>query len=374
MKKFLLFLVVIFLAYITAFYTAGKKNAYEDPFDFSQLEQKLNGLFDIEPDKIEIGDDYLQNGINYLEEGYYEDALGQFFEALYENENSEINYYIGHTYLLTEEYMKAVSYLSTSINLDPENAKAYRDRGIAKYNQSYYDEAIKDLYFSTEFAPEDPLTYYNIAMSYEAQEKYEVALQSAETALKYDSTNIDYWFKAGDLAFDTENYKLACLYYKSLLTIDPIYKYALLNLGLSYDNLDEKDSAIYYYDKVLNLFPDYALAYNNKAYVFKKTGEYKEAMNLYNKAIELDPKMINAFWNRGDINFQLKNYKEAIEDYRRVYALNTEYYNTLYHIGECYELMDNSEQALIYYRKYKELASSDSKYFNEVEIKIKKMM
>ena len=176
MKKFLLFLFVIFSAYITAFYTAGQKKGYEDPFDFSILEQKLNDFFDIEPDKVEIGDDYLQNGINYMEEGYYDDALGELFEALYENETTEINYYIGHVYLMKEEYMNAVSYLTTSINLDPENAKAYRDRGIAKYNQSNYEEAIQDLYFSTEFASEDPLTYYNIALCYKAQEKYEVAL------------------------------------------------------------------------------------------------------------------------------------------------------------------------------------------------------
>ena len=38
MKKILGFLAVILAAYLTAFYTKGKQNGYDKPFDFSMLD------------------------------------------------------------------------------------------------------------------------------------------------------------------------------------------------------------------------------------------------------------------------------------------------------------------------------------------------
>ena len=60
MKKFLLFLFVIFIAYLTAFYTAGKKNDYEDPFDFSYLEREEGFSFDFFSAAISEGFDHVE--------------------------------------------------------------------------------------------------------------------------------------------------------------------------------------------------------------------------------------------------------------------------------------------------------------------------
>ena len=208
MKKFLLFILIIFLAYITAFYTTGKKNGYDELFDMNKIVQKLNdiGNNNYEDQGLFISDDYIQNGLNYLDKEMYEEALDEFFNAVYEDENSENNYYVGHTYLLWEDYISAVDYLNTSIDLDPKNAKAYCDRGLAKYYQSIYDEAIEDLFFSTELDPENAEAYYNLSLCYESQGNNEVALQSAETAIQYDSLYIDAWFKAGYIAYELEEY------------------------------------------------------------------------------------------------------------------------------------------------------------------------
>ncbi len=370
MKKFLLLIGTVFLAYIAAFYTTGKKNGYDNAFDFDALIQKLDSL----SSNTGVPDDtFLNKGIYYLEQEEYGYALDEFFNALGEDDNSETNYYIGHTYLMKEDYIVALEFLNTAIELDAKNDKAYLDKGITEYMQGYYDTAINDLFFSTELNPEGPKAYYYLALCYEQNNQKEVALQSAETAIKYDSLYTDAWFKAGYIAFDLDSFNRARYYYTKLITIEPEHQYGLLNLGLSYSYLDENDSAILYYDKVIEHYPNYNLVYNNKGYIYQKLGQYLEAIKLYTKASQLDDSDTRSIWNRGDCYFAIGKYTEALTDFKKVYELNPESFNALYQIGEAYEKMGLINNALDYYKQYQALASSNSTYFNEVKDKIKKL-
>jgi len=373
MKKFLLFLVVVFFAYITAFYTAGKENGYQDSFDFSYLEQKISDLFKSDYNDSYLSNNHLQNGMDYLKTEEYYNALDEFYIALEEDYNAVNNYYIGYCYLMIEDYMNADTYLSRAIDSDPKFWEAYRDRGIAKYYQNYYEEAEKDLFFSTELNYEDPETYYYLSLCYEEQSQNEVALQSIETALKYDKENIDYWFKAAFLAYEVNKYDLSVKYYKSLLEIDSTHKFSFVNLGLNYAKQDKKDSAIIWYDKVLAIYPDYSLAYNNKAYVFQSDGDYLKAIELYTTAISFDTYDTRPVWNRGDCYFALGQFDNAITDYQNVYDMNSEYYNALFQIGECYEKKGQIIEALRFYMEYKTIASSESTYYDEVDKKIENL-
>jgi tetratricopeptide (TPR) repeat protein len=375
MKKLLLFLIVVFLGYMTAFYTAGKENGYNDPFDFSHLERKLDAYMDFESSYSEetLTGDHFQNGLVLLEDEQYYDALDEFKEAVKQNDNAENNYWLGHAYLKTGDYMSANAYLTTAIEMDSEYAEAYRDRGITKYYQNYYDEAIEDLYTSTEHKIDDPKTYYFLSLCYETQSNYEVALQAAESALEYEKENIDYWFKAAYLAHILENYPLGLSYYHKVLQIDSTYRYALYNLGLIYSEKDNTDSAHYWYDKTIAHYPDYSLAYNNKGYLYQKKGNFEKAIDLYSTAIIYDPEDTRPVWNRGDCYMALKMYNEAIADYMKVYNLESNYYNSLFHIAECYDKMGDKKNALDYYVQYKKVATDESAYYEEVDNRIKNL-
>ncbi|MCF6365939.1 MAG: tetratricopeptide repeat protein [Bacteroidales bacterium] len=370
MKKFILFLLTVFFAYLTAFYTTGKKNGYEKIFDFDFLIQKLNTpkTESEAPEKTNI-----ETGKYYLEAEEYDSALDAFFDALDENDNSESNYYIGHTYLMQEDYYNALEYLNTAIDLDAKNDKAYLDKGIVEYEQGYYSEAINDLFFSTELNSENAKPYYYLSLCYEQNKQLEVALQSVETAVKYDSLYSDAWFKAGYLAFNLDSFNRAKYYYTKLLNIEPEHKYGLVNLGLTYSYLNENDSAILYYDKVIEIYPKYDLAYNNKGYIYQKQKRYKEAIELYNTAFLLNNKNSRSLWNRGDCLFLSGKYNEALKDFKKVYELDKDSYNVLFRIGECYEKLGLKKDALDYYQQYQSVASIKSIYFNKVIDKIKKL-
>ncbi len=357
MKKIFLFILTIFLAYITAFYTTGKKNGYTEMFD-SDITEKISKLFYFEDEITVSKTDFLSEGKRHLENKEYSSALNDFAIASAENNSSEVNYLLGHTYLLLEDYSSSEIYLNDAIRLNAENIKAYIDRGYAKYMQSKNNDAINDLFFATEIDPTNPKAYYYLSLCYEQAGKLEVALQSVETALKYDKNYVDARFKAGYIAYDIDNFSLSVNHYLKLLKTDSLHKFGTINLGLAYSQIGKDDSAMFYYDKVIENYPKYYLAYNNKGYIYQKRNQYQKAIEFYNLAYQLKPSDTYSLWNRGDCFFELKEYQKAINDYKKVYELKSDYYNVLNSIGDCYEKLNMKSKALEYYSKFKEASGS----------------
>ena len=368
MKKILFFFISIFLAYLAAFYTSGIKNGYKDPFDF----KTVFNISDSARVNSEINDD-LSEGIENLDAKRYDEALENFLNALSDENTSTINYYIGYTYFQKEDYANALNYLNAATDLDSKNSDAWLQKGITKYYRKNYSDAINDLYFSTELTPEKASAYYYMALCYDASGKGEVALQSAETAVQFDSTNADFWYEAANLAYDIKDYSKSINYYKKVLNILPKDKYSELNLGLAYSKSGNDDSAGIWYDKVIRDYPDYSLAYNNKGYLYQKTGNYKLAVSYYNKAVELDSESTYPLWNRADCYFELKEYEKAIGDYKKAYEINPEYYNALWYIGLCYEKLKRNNEAVLNFKNFIKKANSDNDYYQQAKQKIKKL-
>lgn len=367
MKKLLLFILTVFIAYLTAFYVTGTKKGYKDPFDF-------NTIFNFKGNSISIQEQSVkEKGIENLERKIYEDALQNFFDALSEENTSENNYYIGHTYLLQNNYEDALHYLDIASDIDTDNSRVWLDKGIVKYYQKNYQDAINDLFLSTELSPEEAKAYYYMALCYDAQGKNEVALQSAETAVQYDSIDADSWYEAANLAYNIKEYSKSINYYKKVLNILPKDKYSELNLGLTYSKSGNDDSAMIWYDKVIQDYPDYSLAYNNKGYLYQKAEKYKLAISYYSKSIKLNSESTYPLWNRADSYYKLKEYENAIADYKKVYKINPEYYNALWYIGLCYEKLNQNKEAVFNYKNFIKKANTDNDYYQQAIQKIKKL-
>jgi len=361
-KKFFLFLLTIFTAYLTAFYTESKKNGYTDLFP-------VDSLFN--NDRTEDASN-LEKGISYLNTEDYDAALEYFFDKLDEG-NQKANYYIGYTYNKKGDFETALIYLNETINTEPKNPEAWLQKGIAEYNLTNYTDAVNDLYFSTELNSENPTAYYYLAETYNKTGKSIVALQAAETALEYDSLNTDYRFEAASIAYDAENYERAVFHYKKYLESFKDDKYTMMNIGLCYNKLSNKDSAVYWYNKVIEKYPDYSLAYNNKGWIYQTEGNYEKAISYYDKAIKYDSVNTYPLWNRADSYFEIGKYEKALADYKKVYTINDSYYNTLYHTALCYEKIGDFKNAAEYFQLFLNLSSNDNKYYTKAQDKIKKL-
>jgi tetratricopeptide (TPR) repeat protein len=72
------------------------------------------------------------------------------------------------------------------IEIDPDNYRAYYNRGISFFSIDCLEEALKDYKAALEINPDYAYCYYNIGLIYEAKGDLKRALENHQNALKID--------------------------------------------------------------------------------------------------------------------------------------------------------------------------------------------
>ena len=183
---------------------------------------------------------------------------------------------------------------------------------------------------------------------------------------------------------------------------NPNYEMAYVDLGVSYFNSKDYQSAIASFDKAIRFDPNNARAYVHRGYIYHLSKNYESAIADYDKAIELQPNYANAYYNRGssykNINDssnalkdfeqaaelyqqqdntewsqyaleraakvyysrannyrKLENYQSAIADYDKAIELQPNYANAYYNRGSSYKNMNDSSNVLKNFEQAAEL-------------------
>lgn len=191
---------------------------------------------------------------------------------------------------------KAIEAYSHTVELNPNNTKAYNNRGVAYTNKGDFDEAIVDYTKAIELNPNYAKAYNNRGGSYYLKGKY-------------DSAIIDF---------------------SKAIELNPDYAVAHNNRGVAYHLKKEYDSSIVDFSKAIELNPDYAIAYNNRGRAYGVKDEVDgltlrpdspdskhaviRAIKDYNPAIGLNPKLAPAYYNRGVAWLRLGEWERAESD------------------------------------------------------------
>ena len=153
-----------------------------------------------------------------------------------------------------------------AIELDPEFAGAYINRGDIYVKQGNDDRAIADYSKAIKLDPKYAKAYYNRGNAYAEKGEYDRAIADYTKVVELNS-------------------KDAQAYY---------------NRGLAYAKQGKYDQAIADYSKAIELDAKYAKAYYNRGNAYAEKGEYDRAIADYSKAIELNPKYAAAYYSRGN--------------------------------------------------------------------------
>ena len=234
------------------------------------------------------------------------------------------------------DYENAIAEYSQAIQLEPDYASAYNNRGVAYSYLNEYKKAITDFQKVMELNPDDAFAFNNRGLVYQDLKEYEKAIVNYKKAIELQPDYADAYYNRGNTYHDLKEYEKAIADYTKATELNPACTDAYLNRGIIYKKLKEYEKAITDYTKAIELQPDYAGAYNNRGYAYGQWGKYEEAMADIEKVLEIDPDSAEAYDSRGFVYGKTEKYEEAIEDLNKAIQLKGDDSEMYRHRAEVY--------------------------------------
>ena len=127
------------------------------------------------------------------------------------------------------------------------------------------------------------------------------------------------YYSIAEMQYYNGQYDSAYANYKAALQIDPEYEEAMLGLGKTQMNRNERDSAIYMFDKLIGMDADNKEAVYNKGLVYYEQKKYSEGISLMAPVLEANPDYYDAMLLLGDFYYIEQKYDDALSWYGKAY-------------------------------------------------------
>jgi ABC-type multidrug transport system ATPase subunit len=127
----------------------------------------------------------LRQADDCLDRKDYDGAIAQYTEALgLQPDNAEAHFNRGIAYRHKGDNDRAIADYTEAIRLEPDDAEAYYNRGIAHDDRKEYDAATADYTEAVRLKPDYAEAYYNRAVNYQSKGDRDRALADYDRAIK----------------------------------------------------------------------------------------------------------------------------------------------------------------------------------------------
>ena len=261
-----------------------------------------------------------------LQAGHWRDSFTLSDHALNVTEN---NYYMhvvrGNALYLQGDRAKAVEDFTKAIEIDPRDADAYNNRGIAYSSMNNYIPAIEDFNKAIEINPLKAQTYNNRGSAYMSMGNITRAIEDYDIAIKTDPNYPETYYNRAISYQTLGKYRQAIDDYDKLTEISDFNKAeALCNRGAAYSSSGDNMKAIEDYTRTIELNPGHAKAYFNRGVAYGTLGDQAKAIMNYDSAISINPEYSKAYFRRGMAYEILGNQSQAAEDIKAAARLGSE--------------------------------------------------
>ncbi len=264
-----------------------------------------------------------------------------------------------------EDYVLSIQYFNRVISLNPNLAKPYFYRAVAKLTLEDYAGAEEDATLAIERNPFIIEAYEVRGIARQSQNKNRKAIEDYEKSLENYPDNSGILFNKAIAQYDLRDTISAANTFEVLIKKFPKYENAYtgrarlrlekcdtvgaledINTALKINSntinayILRADIAIKsgknYADALadmnlaLKIEPNSAGLHINRAYLRYMNDDLRGAFEDYDKALEIDPINSVALFNRGLLRAEVHDTNRAIEDFSTVLKLNPQDYKTLY--------------------------------------------
>ena len=216
----------------------------------------------------------------------------------------------------------AIEAYSHAIELNPNNASTYNNRGNAYGEKGDYDRAIGDHNTAIKLNPDHANTYTNRGIAYGKKGDYDRAIGDHNTAIELNPNLAEPYNNRGAAYDKKHELDRAIVDYTKAIELNPDYAEPYTNRGVAYDKRGDFDRAIGDHNQAIKLNPDYAEAYTNRGTAYLNKGDFDRAIENYNTAIQLELRLAGVYYNRGIAYFNKGDFDRAIEDFSKAIEFN----------------------------------------------------
>ena len=189
---------------------------------------------------------------------------------------------------LLEEYGKKLEFLEAfGVPLKPED---YLSRGDDFYQSNEYELALKAYDKAIELKPDYASAWYNRGVALGKLGRHEEALKAFDKAIELKPDYAEAWYNRGVALGKLGRHEEALKAFDKAIELKPDYASAWDNRGAALGKLGRYDEALEAHNKAIELKPDYANAWYNKACIYSLKGDKENALKRLSKAIDLDAK------------------------------------------------------------------------------------
>ncbi|MBN1181514.1 MAG: tetratricopeptide repeat protein, partial [Bacteroidales bacterium] len=188
------------------------------------------------------------------------------------------------------------------------------------------EEALSASEKAIELDPDYALAWNNKGAVLVNLGRNEEALSALEKAIELDFNSANAWNIKGNALYGLDRYEEAISAYNKAIEIDPEFAFAWYNKGNVLYILYLNEEALLAYNKAIELDPEDAFAWNNKGIILSKLDRFEEAINAYDKAIEINPEHKSAWNGKEKALRQLGRSSEATDASLRLIYLDLKGY------------------------------------------------
>jgi len=155
----------------------------------------------------------------------------------------------------------------------------------------------------------------------------------------------------GNSYSDIEDIDSALLAFERAVEINPKLSESRANLGNIYLKKDLVSKAIYEYQAALRINPNDAKTHNNLGNAYTRQGSWSYAISEYSRSCNLDPNFIDAYKNLAIVYSKQERFSLAIVQLRKAITLDPKDAGCYSQLGDVYNKMREYERAIIQYKK-----------------------
>ena len=200
----------------------------------------------------------------------------------------------GATYWYIDKTDLALADFDRAIALDPNNARAFRERSNAYRSIGQLDKALIDANKAVRARSQRCAAFDYRANVFNNNGQYDRAIADYNEALRLKPDDAQTYMDRGVAYYFKKDYQAAIGDYDQAIKLDPKKSRAYTNRGAAYKKLGRTDQAIADESEAIKLDPLEPEYFDNRGLSYAENGDYDRAIADYNEAIRLSRRRISS--------------------------------------------------------------------------------